>query len=481
MVLHGAYIVEPTRIIRKLDDNGNPYTDGNTHYDIVYPPAPFDAIFDADGHTLTQLKEIYDNNFAELIDLINSGGGGGGTGVALINVTATANDVLTCVSGATTLNGTIGAEGTYTFALPFEGSWVVTNVTNGRSATVSVTAYTSYNVFLGPAVLQSIAVTTMPTKTQYLPGEMLNLTGIAVTATWDTISPTNVTSGCTFSPVNGTVLTAGIHTITVTYSGKTTTFTINAVDTVFGNNSISTIQTVSEGDIALNNLTAAQVYAKYGWSVGDVITPTGGSNAGIAIPHRIIGFNTRTLQTAVGGRTKAGIELQPVNCYGVDTNDRKYMNSSDTNTGSWNSSYMRTTVMPLFKGYFSSAWQAAMKTVSILTAATYNGTSNQTTNDSMYLLAAKEIFGGSASAAGADTSYSNLTEFNALTQSPWYAANNVAASRVKNQPAGGSAYAWWERSPYYNVAASFCNVTSSGYAIGNVASYAFGVAPCFCI
>jgi hypothetical protein len=142
---------------------------------------------------------------------------------------------------------------------------------------------------------------------------------------------------------------------------------------------------------------------------------------------------------------------------------------------------MRTTNMPAWIAKFPTEWQNAMKSVDIVTAATYNGTSNEITSDKMYLLAAKEVFGGTATTAGTATAYSNLTEFNALTQSAWYAANNTDANRVKKQPATGSACYWWERSPYYTTSTGFCYVGTDGSAGSSGASAARGVSPGFCV
>jgi hypothetical protein len=56
------------KIALKQLEEARAATDGNVHYDIAYTPAPFDAVFDAEGSTLTQFKELCENNFAELAD-----------------------------------------------------------------------------------------------------------------------------------------------------------------------------------------------------------------------------------------------------------------------------------------------------------------------------------------------------------------------------------------------------------------------------
>ncbi|MDR0301084.1 MAG: bacterial Ig-like domain-containing protein [Treponema sp.] len=73
----------------------------------------------------------------------------------------------------------------------------------------------------------SIAVTTQPTKTVYDIGEALDTTGMVVTATYSD-KTTAVVTGWTTSGFSSS--TEGTKTITVSYSGKTTTFTVTVSD-----------------------------------------------------------------------------------------------------------------------------------------------------------------------------------------------------------------------------------------------------------
>lgn len=56
-------------------------------------------------------------------------------------------------------------------------------------------------------VLESITVTSQPTKTRYQSGEYLDLSGIVVKATYSDDSTVDVTNRCSFAPINGTKLT----------------------------------------------------------------------------------------------------------------------------------------------------------------------------------------------------------------------------------------------------------------------------------
>ena len=181
----------------------------------------------------------------------------------------------------------------------------------------------------------------------------------------------------------------------------------------------------------------------------------------------VIGFNhdTLTTSTAYGATTKtgkAGITFQMHDLFATIY----VMNSSNTNSGGWKSSAMRTSTMATMKGYLPAAWQTAIKPVNKV-SGTGGGSSSgtETVSDSCFLLAEIEIFGS--------TTYSVSGEG---TQYAYYKAGN---SKVKNR--GGSADGWWERSPLSGNSNHFCRVTSNGVATTNAAGYSRGVAFAFCI
>ena len=155
-----------------------------------------------------------------------------------------------------------------------------------------------------------------------------------------------------------------------------------------------------------------------------------------------------------------------------------YMNSSNTNSGSWNGSARRTWCNSVYKNALPSTLLPIFKQFKTITAQTYNGSTNQESVDYFALPAAKEVFGGSATSAGDATSHSNLTEFNALFQFDYY---KTASNRVKKLGKTGSAYLWWERSPYYYNSTTFCSVYSDGTANNNSAGDSCGLSPFGCI
>lgn len=181
----------------------------------------------------------------------------------------------------------------------------------------------------------------------------------------------------------------------------------------------------------------------------------------------IIGFNHDDLTNAnaYGKATatgKAGMTLQMHDLFATTYQ----MNSSDTNIGGWKSSLMRTSTMPIMKGYLPATWQTAIKPVnkaSGLGGGSSSGT--ETVSDSCFLLAEIEIFGSTRFAVSGEG-----------TQYAYYKAGN---SKVKNR--GGSAHYWWERSPGSDYSSSFCAVDKSGLVNNNSASVSSGVAFAFCI
>lgn len=136
-----------------------------------------------------------------------------------------------------------------------------------------------------------------------------------------------------------------------------------------------------------------------------------------------------------------------------------YMNSSDDNRGSWDGCKRRTWCNNVFKNAIPSTLLPIFKQFKTITADTYNGSTLKTSVDWFALPAAKEIFGGSATSSGTETSFSDLLEFNALFQFDWY---KTAANRVKKLGMTGSKTQVWERSPYYKGYSAFCIVYPNG-------------------
>lgn len=190
------------------------------------------------------------------------------------------------------------------------------------------------------------------------------------------------------------------------------------------------------------------------FKVGDSKTVNiGGTNYEV----QIIGFNHD--DKVSGG--KAAYSFQLVDCL----NQTQQMNTSNTNTGSWNGSAMRGR-MSTYKSQLPAALRNVIKTVK-KKSGTGGGSSSgtQQTNDDLFLLSEIEIFG--------TTTYSVAGEG---TQYEWYKAGNTKVKKVN-----GSANYWWERSPYSGNTYYFCGVDSNGNASNNYASISYGVSFGFCV
>jgi hypothetical protein len=156
-------------------------------------------------------------------------------------------------------------------------------------------------VTVNAATLQSIAITSQPTKTVYVQGETLNLSGLVVTGTYsDGTTKAETVSLSSISGYNSN--TVGQQTLTVTVGGKTTTFTV-------------TVNPAVLQSIAVTTAPSKTVYVK-GEPLdisGMVITGTysdGTTKAETVSLSNISGYNantlgTQTLTVTVGGKTAA--------------------------------------------------------------------------------------------------------------------------------------------------------------------------------
>lgn len=143
-------------------------------------------------------------------------------------------DLTGLVVTATYADGTTANVTADCIIAPADGSVLTTAGTQTISVSylyVGITRETSTYVLVNAVALTGIEVTTLPTKRNYVVGEPLDLTGIVVTGTFNNETTSDVTSQCTFSPANGSILDES-GTITVNVSctigeyTNTTSFTV---------------------------------------------------------------------------------------------------------------------------------------------------------------------------------------------------------------------------------------------------------------
>lgn len=255
-------------------------------------------------------------------------------------------------------------------------------------------------------------------------------------------------------------------------SDKTINVTVSLPDTSLANNTPDIIAAAAKSGQAANY-----------WSVGDKVgIAVNGSFGGLSYNNTvyafILGFNHNSSVEGGNsihfqfGKTAAGVDIAFVNSYG-STSTGFCMNTSNTNSGGWNNSYMRKTICSAFLAALPTAWQniiAACTKYSDNTGGGSNTASYVTaTSDKIWLLSEMEVQG--------TRSYANSAEANYQKQYDYYRNGN---SKVKYQhTATTSACFWWLRSVSASNAHLFCYVYTDGSADSRYAYRSHGFAPGF--
>lgn len=255
-------------------------------------------------------------------------------------------------------------------------------------------------------------------------------------------------------------------------SDKTINVTVSLPDTSLANNTPDIIAAAAKSGQAANY-----------WSVGDKVgIAVNGSFGGLSYNNTvyafILGFNHNSSVEGGNsihfqfGKTAAGVDIAFVNSYG-STSTGFCMNTSNTNSGGWNNSYMRKTICPALLAALPTAWQNIIAACTKYSDNTGGGSDTASyvtaTSDKIWLLSEMEVQG--------TRSYANSAEANYQKQYDYYRNGN---SKVKYQhTATTSACSWWLRSVYASNTADFCNVRTGGSAAGNFAYFSYGFAPGF--
>lgn len=162
------------------------------------------------------------------------------------------------------------------------------------------------------------------------------------------------------------------------------------------------------------------------------------------------------------------------------------MNTSNTNVGGWNQSYMRNTILhsastSATSGSFMYVLPSDLRNV-LKSCTKYtdnsgnnsNVSSNVTvTTDYLWLCAEFEVQGA--------RTYANQYEQNYQQQYQYFRMGNAKIKYGAGSQGSSTAVSWWLRSPSYSSSYSFCSVNTDGGADGGYANLSLGVAPCFCV
>ena len=158
------------------------------------------------------------------------------------------------------------------------------------------------------------------------------------------------------------------------------------------------------------------------------------------------------------------------------------MNTSGTNSGGWEDSYMRNNICGTSKSTTSGRIMGAIpadlrNALKSVTKYTNNDESSSAssavtaTTDYFFLLSEYEVFG--------NIEFSNSYEANYEQQYAYYSAGNSTV-KYRHNSTRSAAY-WWLRSLYRGFANSFVCVKTNGTVGVDGAGTSLGFAPCFCV
>ena len=184
-------------------------------------------------------------------------------------------------------------------------------------------------------------------------------------------------------------------------------------------------------------------------------------------------FGTHTLRIA--NKTACTTETSETACGFVvefaDCINETIMNSNNTNVGSWKASTMRTYLNNTIYSSLPSDLQNVIVSTKVITGHGSAETTNSETQDKLYLLSAKEVWG----TAQDDTVNTETRQLDYYKNQGVTATSYAAAIKKYN----GSAIFWFLRSPYSGNDSAFIRVGSLGNWSGSGASGSNYVSPTF--
>lgn len=262
----------------------------------------------------------------------------------------------------------------------------------------------------------------------------------------------------------------------------------DAIDPILNNNSWKVISQVSTAGEASN-----------WWSVGDrkaiVLNGTVGnlSLSNYTVYAFIIGFDHNASLEGSGrihfqlGKTElsGGKDIalcDSANSKSISEPGYFSMNSSNTNSGGWAASQMRTNIcgtsLSSYSGTIIAVIPAELRDVLKSVTKYTNNTGNSSeasavtaTTDYFFLLSEYEIFG--------QVNLSNPNEPSKQKRYAYYSDGN--GTKKYKHSATGSVTVWWIRSPVCSTSTDFRSVNTSGNASFGGANWSRGFAPAFCV
>lgn len=312
-------------------------------------------------------------------------------------------------------------------------------------------------------------------------GVVVNLSGQKTAS-----ATTDANGKCSFESLD-----YGEYTISATIGGSEKSETVNIdaskiYDVELG---IRASSTLNDNDWATISNVSSEGFASSYWSIGDAKAVTLNGTVGAynfsnyTAYMFIIDFDHNSDKEMIGehdilfsfGKSAltGGKDIAFVDSY-YDRNVSNacfHMNSSNTNSGGWQSSYMRGTICSAFKNATPSDLQAVLRSRTIYTDNTGGGSNNfsyvTATTDTVYIPSEFEVHGSRR--------YANSAEQNYQQQLAYY---KNGASKIRYKSNDTSTAAWWRtRSPNYESKYIFCTVNTDGSATIGVANYSGGFTP----
>lgn len=269
---------------------------------------------------------------------------------------------------------------------------------------------------------------------------------------------------------------------------QTVNVSVSLISNTLNENSWADIKSVSD----------AGTGATY-WNVGDykniqISGTVQGMSLNSTVRAFILGFNHNSGKEGSNrihfqiGKTTSGTDIAfcDSNYSNTGSSQGFRMNLSNTNSGGWNGSYGRNTLLGnsgtptappanSFMAALPADLRAVMKPVTKYTDNTGNASNTSgavtATTDYLFFLAEFEVQGA--------RSYANQYEQNYQAQYDYYKAGN---SKVKyRHDATGTSVYHWCRSASYGGSRYFCTVSTDGDASFSLAYFSFGLAPGFCV
>ena len=304
-----------------------------------------------------------------------------------------------------------------------------------------------------------------------------------VSVSGNTVTVTGVASGSATITVN-----VGEGTNYTAPASQKCAVTVKFISNTLNDNDWATIRAVSDANQGENY-----------WSIGDykniqISGTVQGMSLNSTVRAFILGFEHNGGKEGWNrihfqiGKTTSGTDIAfcDSNYDNTSSSQGFRMNLSSTNSGGWNGSYGRNTLLGnsgtptappanSFMAALPADLRAVMKPVKKYTDNTGNSSNTSSgvtaTTDYLFFLSEFEIQG---------TNYwANKYEHNYQAQYDYYKAGNSKVKYRHNDTSKSVSY--WCRSAYYNNSTDFCDVYDTGKAGLDNARYSGGLAPGFCV